>query len=82
MIRLIVTDNARRWAIAVAFAFAIVAMLVFIATSRDGAPPHTHDRAKACLEAAANDEHASLEAFFQNPAGQDALRQASIACSK
>jgi hypothetical protein len=30
----------------------------------------------------ANDEHASLEAFFQNPAEQDALAQAITVCTR
>jgi hypothetical protein len=35
-----------------------------------------------CRTRALNDAHASMEAFFQNPSGQDALQQAIAACRK
>jgi hypothetical protein len=35
-----------------------------------------------CLQQVANEEHASLEAFFQNPTEQDALVQAMNVCSR
>jgi hypothetical protein len=35
-----------------------------------------------CLQAFANDEHRSLEAFFQDPAPQDSLVQAIDQCSR
>ena len=35
-----------------------------------------------CLEAFANDEHRSLDAFFQDPALQDSLVQAIEQCSR
>lgn len=35
-----------------------------------------------CLQAFANDEHRSLEAFFQDPALQDSLVQAIDQCSR
>jgi hypothetical protein len=35
-----------------------------------------------CLQQVANEEHTSLEAFFQNPAEQDALVQAMSVCSR
>ncbi|SAL65699.1 hypothetical protein AWB69_07425 [Caballeronia udeis] len=35
-----------------------------------------------CLQAFANDEHRSLEAFFQDPALQDSLVQAIDHCSR
>ena len=35
-----------------------------------------------CLQAFANDEHRSLDAFFQDPAQQDSLVQAIDQCSR
>jgi hypothetical protein len=35
-----------------------------------------------CLKQMAREEHTTLEAFFQNPADQDALVQAITACSQ
>lgn len=35
-----------------------------------------------CLQAFANDEHRSLDAFFQDPALQDSLMQAIDQCSR
>jgi hypothetical protein len=35
-----------------------------------------------CLQAFANDEHRSLDAFFQDPALQDSLAQAIDQCSR
>ncbi|MGF6976038.1 hypothetical protein QFZ94_004488 [Paraburkholderia sp. JPY465] len=37
---------------------------------------------KRCLESLANDEDIALEAFFQNPAEQDALVQAVTQCAR
>jgi hypothetical protein len=75
--------DGTRWAIAILTASAFIAVVLSIAAIRADAPRRvTHvDGSKACLSSAANDPHASLEAFFQNPSGNDALKQASRTCA-
>lgn len=63
------------WAIA-ATALGLFAVAVVYAPSSVGA------NNTLCLQQFANEEHVSLEAFFQNPAQQDAFVQAVTICSK
>ena len=46
------------------------------------APASIRANNENCLRQIANDEHVSLEAFFQNPAQQDAFVQAMTVCSR
>jgi len=46
------------------------------------APSSARSNNVRCLEQVANEEHESLKAFFQNPAGQDAMAQATELCSR
>jgi hypothetical protein len=45
------------------------------------APSSIRANNQLCLRQIANDEHLSLEAFFQNPAQHDALVQAVTRCT-
>ncbi|PCE22914.1 hypothetical protein BWP39_24845 [Paraburkholderia acidicola] len=60
-------------------------MLVAIAlliTAVAIAPASVRANNTLCFQQVANDEHVSLEAFFQNPAQQDAFIQAVTLCSR
>lgn len=46
------------------------------------APDSTRTNTRLCLEQIANEQHTSLEAFFQNPVQQDALAQAMTVCTR
>ena len=68
-----------RWAAGVALAVvAIVAFVIAAALAPAGIRANDH----LCLQQVANDEHTTLEAFFQNPVEQDAFVQAIIICSR
>jgi hypothetical protein len=68
-----------RWAVGIAVAVAAIgAFLMAIAC----APASIRANNNLCLQQVANDEHTTLEAFFQNPAEQDALVQAITICSR
>jgi hypothetical protein len=77
-----VIDEGKHWIIALAFELAVIATLAYIVVARANTLPRAGAGDKACMTASANEEHASLEAFFQNPPGQDSLAQISIACSR
>ena len=68
-----------RWTIGIAIAVVAIALLVAAATN---APASIRANNNLCLQQVANDEHVSLEAFFQNPAQQDAFVQAITICSR
>lgn len=68
-----------RWTVGIAvWALAIALFLAAVAY----APAIIRANNNLCLQQVANDEHANLEAFFQNPAQQDAFVQAIIVCSR
>jgi hypothetical protein len=46
------------------------------------APSSARSNNMRCLQQVANEENVALEAFFQNPAEQDALVQAMNVCSR
>lgn len=71
-------DRARRIG-RIAIAVSAFALLL-VAVAR--APAIVEANNNRCLRQIANDEHTSLEAFFQNPVEQDALAQAIAACSR
>lgn len=73
------TGDERHWTIGIAVTVAAVAL---VAAAVAAAPASVRANNSGCLEQLANDEHASLEAFFQNPAQQDALVQAITVCSR
>ncbi|KFX65597.1 hypothetical protein [Paraburkholderia fungorum] len=46
------------------------------------APAAVRSNNERCLEALANEQHVSVEDFFQNPAKQDALALAAEQCAR
>ena len=46
------------------------------------APSSVRSNNTRCLQQVSNEEHVSLEAFFQNPMGQDAMVQAMEVCAR
>jgi len=68
-----------RWAAGIAVAVAAIGAVVLAIAC---APASIRANNNLCLQQVANDEHTTLEAFFQNPAEQDALVQAITICSR
>lgn len=68
-----------RWTVSISIATVAIALLL---TAIACAPASIRANNSLCFQQAANDEHASLEAFFQNPAQQDAFIQAVTVCSR
>lgn len=73
------SEDEVRWAVGIATALASIALVLAAIAS---APASIRSNNNRCLEQVANDEHISLEAFFQNPAQQGALVQAITICSR
>lgn len=71
--------NAVRWTVGVFIALAATVLFVVAVVV---APASIRANNDLCLKQVANDEHVSLEAFFQNPAQQDAFVQAITHCSR
>ncbi|CAN7617719.1 hypothetical protein LJR230_004484 [Trinickia sp. LjRoot230] len=71
---------AKHWALALFVALAAFALALVLLARAASVKRHAYDN--ACVQQMTNDEHASMEAFFQNPSGQDALLQVVVACSK
>lgn len=68
-----------QWTIGIVVTVAMVgAFLVAVAI----APASIRANNNLCLQQIANDEHTSLEAFFQNPVEQDAFVQAVTVCAR
>ena len=72
-------EGRRHWVVGIAITLVILALF---ATAVGFAASSVRANTTLCLRQAANDEHVSLEAFFQNPAEQDALVAAITACSR
>jgi len=68
-----------QWLVGIANMLLILALFVLAVVK---APSSVRSNNMRCLQEVANEEHASLEAFFQNSAGQDALVQAMRICSR
>ena len=68
-----------QWAIGIAITVMVMA-LFFVAAAV--APASIQANNNVCLQRTENDEHISLEAFFQNPTQQDAFVQAVTLCSR
>lgn len=73
------SDSSRRWVAGISIAVLIISLFV-VAVSCSTSSVRAND--KLCLERVANDEHTAMEAFFQNPADQDALVQAITLCAR
>jgi TctA family transporter len=72
-------DEQRHWAVGIAITLVVLGLFAIadaLATSSVRA------NTTICLKQAANEEHVSLEALFQNPAEQDAFVAVITACSR
>lgn len=74
-----ISESGLRWVLGatiwlVAMSLVVVAIIY--------APDSTRANTRLCLAQVANEEHTSLEAFFQNPTQQDAFAQAVTICSR
>lgn len=74
-----ISARGLRWALGATLGSVAVGLLVVAAIY---APDSTRANTRLCLEQIANEQHTSLEAFFQNPAQQDALAQAMTVCTR
>jgi hypothetical protein len=68
-----------RWTIGIAILAAASALFLAAVAC---APASMRANNNLCLQQVADDEHANLEAFFQNPAEQEAFVQAITVCSR
>jgi hypothetical protein len=74
-----ISEAGMQWIVGIANMLVILALFVLAVAK---APSSASSNNTRCLRRVANEEHASLEAFFQNPAEQDALAQAITVCSR
>jgi hypothetical protein len=72
-------EEKRYWSVGIAVTLLLVGLF---AAALYFAAPSARANTTLCLQQFANDEHVSLEAFFQNPAQQDAFVQAMTVCSR
>lgn len=59
-----------------------IALCVLLGIAIACAPAAIRSNNERCLQALAEEQHVSVEDFFQNPAGQDALAQAVTQCTR
>jgi hypothetical protein len=78
-LRALKAEGQRHWVVGIAITLVLLALL---ATALHFAAPSARANTRLCLQQFANDEHVSLEAFFQNPAQQDAFVAAMTVCSR
>ncbi|NRO96450.1 hypothetical protein GWC77_10955 [Paraburkholderia sp. NMBU_R16] len=71
--------QAWRWTIGICVTLSLVGSIAVTLYASSSITPAEEAR---CRTRASNDAHASFEAFFQNPSGQNALQQAIAACRK
>ncbi|MGF6646604.1 hypothetical protein P3T17_004758 [Paraburkholderia sp. GAS82] len=72
-------EGKRHWTVGIAITLAAIALFAIAAVLAASSVPANN---ALCLQKVANDEHVSLDAFFQNPARQDALVEAATLCSR
>lgn len=70
---------AMQWVVGIANMVLILGLFLLAVAKAPGSVRANNAR---CLEQIASEEHTTLEAFFQNPANQDALAQALATCSR
>lgn len=75
----LISEVRWQWIVGIANMLLILALFVLAVVK---APSSARSNNMRCLQQVANEEHLSLEAFFQNPAGQDAMVQAIDLCSR
>jgi hypothetical protein len=74
-----VSGAGLQWVVGIANMLLILGLFALAVAK---APSSVRSNNMRCLQQVANEEHTSLEAFFQNPAEQDALVQAMNVCSR
>lgn len=74
-----ISERGLRWALGAAVSLLAIGLFVVAVIC---VPDSTRANTRLCLQQIANEEHTSLEAFFQNPAQQDAFVQAMMVCSR
>lgn len=74
-----ITRDAQKWITGLTITAISIALFVTAAVSAMKSVPVNNAR---CLAQIAKEEHTTLEAFFQNPSGHDALVQALAACAQ
>lgn len=75
----VISEVSWQWIVWIANMLLILALFVLAVVK---APSSARSNNVRCLQQVANEEHESLEALFQNPAGQDAMAQAMELCSR
>jgi hypothetical protein len=78
-LRTLKAEETRHWIVGTLATLVLVALF---ATALHFAEPSARANTTLCLQQFANDAHVSLEAFFQNPAQQDAFVEAMTVCSR
>ncbi|WP_454805950.1 hypothetical protein [Paraburkholderia fungorum] len=71
-------DNLQHWIAGVCLTLLLITLFVIAGVCMRQEPRGVDGE---CLQRVTNGEHASLEAFFQNPVQRDAMAQAINACS-
>ena len=74
-----ISQDGFRWAVGAAIVLVTIALFIAAVIV---APASVRANNTFCFQQVANDEHLSLEAFFQNPTQQDILVQAATLCSR
>ena len=74
-----ISEVGWQWVVGIANMLLILALFVLAVVK---APSSVRSNNTRCLQQVANEEHVSLEAFFQNSAEQDAMVQAMEVCSR
>lgn len=77
--RALKAEEKRHWVSGAAITLSVIALFALAAGL---ATSSVRANNASCLQQVANDAHVSLEAFFQNPAQQDAFVEAATLCSR
>jgi hypothetical protein len=73
------SDEARQWVKGIVVTLTVFALFIAVAARSVSSRPAVNE---LCLKEMAQEEHTTLDAFFQNPVEQDALVQAITVCSR
>lgn len=74
-----ISAEALHWVVAIVNMLVILVLFILAVVK---APSGVRANNARCLQQIANEEHVTLEAFFQNPTEQDALAQAVGVCAR
>ena len=75
----LISEVGWQWMVGIANMLLILALFVLAVVK---APSSARSNNTRCLQQVSNEEHVSLEAFFQNPMEQDAMVQAMEVCAR